>query len=169
MAPPFLVVMGVSGSGKSTLAERLALFMGGQFLEGDDFHPPANKGKMGSGIALDDQDRMPWFDALIAAAKDCQAHGVTPVLSCSALKQRYRDYLFRDFLDWRLIYLEGSFDLIKARMDARQHEYMTSALLKSQFATLEIPYPHPRLLTLTSEMNPDEWVTAFANWFPETH
>lgn len=169
MALPFLVVMGVSGSGKSTLAERLADFLSGQFLEGDDFHPPANKAKMGAGIALDDEDRMPWFDALIAAAKNCQTRGVIPVLSCSALKQRYRDYLFCDFPDWRLIYLEGTFDLIKARMDARQHEYMTSALLKSQFDTLEVPPPHPLLLTLTGEMSPEEWIAAFADWFPGTH
>jgi gluconokinase len=124
---------------------------------------------MGSGIPLDDSDRMPWFDVLIAAAKECQARGVTPVLSCSALKQTYRDYLFRDFGDWRLIYLEGTFDLIKARMDARQHEYMTSTLLESQFATLEVPPPHPRLLTLTSEMTPEQWIATFGHWFPGTY
>jgi gluconokinase len=59
-----VVVMGVSGSGKSTLAARLAERTGWPFAEGDDYHPAANRAKMAAGIALNDEDRLPWLDAL---------------------------------------------------------------------------------------------------------
>ena len=164
MNPVFIVIMGVSGCGKSTIADRLASEIGGMFLEGDSFHPPENKAKMGAGIPLQDEDRWPWFDRLIHAAGAVLESGSSPVLACSALKQAYRDYLFRQFPDHRLVYLEGSFDLIKGRMDAREHEYMTSDLLRSQFAILEEPSPHPGLLTLSIELTPDEIIASIRKW-----
>lgn len=156
--------MGVSGCGKSTIAEQLAGEIGGKFLEGDSFHPPENKAKMGAGIPLQDDDRWPWFDRLIDAASGILESKSSPVLACSALKQIYRDYLFRQFPGHRLVYLEGSFDLIKGRMDAREHEYMTSDLLRSQFAILEEPAPHPELLTLSIERSPDEIIASVLEW-----
>ncbi len=165
MSDPFIVVMGVSGCGKTTVASELAARLEkGVYLEGDSFHPPENKAKMGAGIPLDDSDRWPWFDALIAEAKSKLAEGQTPVLACSALKEAHRDYLFQDFPEHRLIHLEGSFELIKARMDARDHEYMTSDLLRSQFAALEVPAENDHLLTLSIEQTPDELVTAAMEW-----
>lgn len=162
--PVFIVIMGVSGCGKSTIAERIADEIGGLFLEGDAYHPPENKAKMGAGIPLEDVDRWPWFDRLVEAASAALASGISPVLACSALKESYRDYLFRDFPQHRLVYLHGSFDLIKGRMDAREHEYMTSDLLRSQFATLEEPAPHPDVLTLSIERSPDEILAALREW-----
>jgi gluconokinase len=162
--PVFIVIMGVSGCGKSTIAERLAGKIGGKFLEGDSFHPPENKAKMGAGIPLRDEDRWPWFDRLIDAASEVLERNSSPVLACSALKQVYRDYLFRQFPNHRLVYLAGSFDLIKERLDAREHEYMTSDLLRSQFATLEEPTPHPSLLTLPIERTPDKIICAILEW-----
>ncbi|MDF1738551.1 MAG: gluconokinase [Verrucomicrobiales bacterium] len=165
MSNSFIVVMGVSGCGKTTVASELASRLEkGAYLEGDSFHPPENKAKMGAGIPLEDSDRWPWFDALIAEAKTKLAEGETPVLACSALKQAHRDYLFEDFPTYRLIHLEGSFELIKARMDARDHEYMTSDLLRSQFAALEVPEADENLLTLSIEQSPDELVTAAIAW-----
>ena len=118
----------------------------------------------GAGVPLEDADRWPWFDALIAEAKAKLAEGQTPVLACSALKQVHRDYLFQDFPEYRLIHLDGSFELIKARMDARDHEYMTSDLLRSQFAALEVPEENDQLLTLSIEKSPDELVEAATTW-----
>ncbi|MDF2377476.1 MAG: gluconokinase [Verrucomicrobiales bacterium] len=164
MSQPFIVIMGVSGCGKTTIASRLANALGGTYLEGDSFHPPENKARMGQGIPLNDDDRWPWFDILIAAAKETLQDGQTPVLSCSALKQAYRDYLFASFENFRLIFLEGSFELIKSRMDARDHEYMTSDLLRSQFETLEDPEPSENMLTLSIEKTPEEILAEIRQW-----
>lgn len=161
---PFVVVMGVSGSGKSTIALGLADALGGTFLEGDDFHTDAAKAKMGAGIALTDADRWPWLDALVAAARVEVDRGCTPVLSCSALKRAYRDHLFRDFAQHRLVYLRGSFELIKRRMDERDHEYMRSTLLESQFATLEEPDAGPNVCTLPISDPPDAIIAAALGW-----
>ena len=163
----FIVIMGVSGCGKTTVAEALADRIGGVFMEGDSYHPPENKEKMGNAIPLTDEDRWPWFDALIAGAKNFVADRQIPVLACSALKEEYRDYLFRDFQDHRLVYLEGSFDVIKDRMDARDHEYMTAELLQSQFDTLEVPEPGPMLLTISIEKTPDEILEEIVAWLED--
>ncbi len=161
----FIVVMGVSGCGKSTVGAMLAKSIGAEYLEGDSFHPPENKEKMGDGIALTDDDRWPWFDSLIAAAKTITAQGKSAVLACSALKQEYRDYLFRNFGDdWRLVFLDGEFDLIEYRMNARNHEYMTSALLQSQFDLLERPGQHENVLKLSIENAPENLVSSIETW-----
>lgn len=142
-APPrkVFVVMGVSGCGKSTLARGLAEAVGGIFLEGDDFHPVANKTKMAAGIPLTDEDRWPWYDRLIAEVRQAAAASPgTPVfLSCSALKKIYRDHLRAALPEIRFIYLKGDFDTIRARMEARSGHFMPPALLQSQFDTLEEP------------------------------
>jgi gluconokinase len=164
MSPIFIVIMGVSGCGKTTIAERVAEAIDGMFLEGDAFHPPANKAKMGSGIPLTDEDRWPWFDRLIHAASAVLETDSSPVLACSALRQRYRDYLFESFPEHRLVYLKGSYELIKSRMDARRHEYMTSALLKSQFDALEEPAPGPDVLILPIDEEPGRIIAEIVRW-----
>lgn len=162
---PFVVIMGVSGCGKTTVASLLAdRIPKAAFLEGDSFHPPANKEKMGAGIPLTDEDRWPWYEALNAAAHEAIASGSTPVLACSALKESYRKVLSRGFDAFRLVFLEGSFDLIKARMDERDHEYMTSTLLESQFATLEEPEAGETVLTVSIEKSPEEIVRQIEMW-----
>ncbi|MCB1203584.1 MAG: gluconokinase [Verrucomicrobiae bacterium] len=164
MPPNLVILMGVSGCGKTTLAEQVASAIGGVFLEGDSFHPPENKEKMGAGIPLTDEDRWPWFDRLIHAAQAVIETGSSPVLACSALKQAYRDYLVRPFAAHRLVYLKGSYELIKGRMDSREHEYMTSTLLKSQFDILEEPAPGPGVLALSIEESPDELARRILEW-----
>ncbi|XP_040819444.1 probable gluconokinase isoform X2 [Ochotona curzoniae] len=53
--PGALLVMGVSGSGKSTVGALLAAELGWKFYDADDYHPEANRQKMGKGIPLNDQ------------------------------------------------------------------------------------------------------------------
>lgn len=164
MDATFVIVMGVSGCGKTTVAEAVAAALDGVFLEGDAFHPPANKAKMAAGIPLDDADRWPWFDTLVDEARKVVDGGRTAVLACSALKERYRDHLTASFPEHRIVYLEGSYPLIKERMDRREHEYMTSTLLRSQFEALEEPSPGPRSLVLSVTDPPEQLVSEIVAW-----
>ena len=134
-----LIVMGVSGCGKSTIGLQLAAALGWRFADGDDFHPAANVAKMKSGIPLNDDDRWPWLDSLNRLLCAANTDNKPLVLSCSALKQRYRDRLGRHVDGLRWVHLDGSFELISARMALRQHKYMPASLLRSQFAALEPP------------------------------
>jgi len=140
-----VVVMGVSGCGKSSVGEDLARRVGADFLEGDSLHPPANVEKMRAGTPLTDADRWPWLDAL---GQTLGGDG-NVVVSCSALKRKYRDRLRA--LAGRpvvFVYLRGDRDVLAARMAARSHEYMPFSLLDSQLATLEPPHAEDRVVTI---------------------
>jgi carbohydrate kinase (thermoresistant glucokinase family) len=139
-----LVVMGVSGSGKTTVAAFLAGRLGWRFAEGDDFHPAANVVKMRSGVPLDDADRLPWLQAVAAQIDRWREAGKSGVMTCSALKRRYRDIIIGDRPDMRLVYLKGDRELIAHRLAARHGHYMPASLLDSQFADLEEPGPDER-------------------------
>jgi gluconokinase len=136
----FFLVMGVSGCGKSTLAHALAEKFSGTYLEGDDFHSAANKEKMSAGIPLDDQDRSSWLASLNTELKK-YANGEAPVfLACSALKRTYRDQLTGGLpAPLTVIYLKGSFELIRSRLASRSGHFMPPVLLQSQFDILEEP------------------------------
>ena len=134
-----VVVMGVSGSGKTTLGEALAARLGCEFIDADDHHPAQNVAKMAAGVPLEDADRWPWLEALNRLLRGKCARGESAVLACSALKQAYRDRLGAGIDDWRLVYLKGSIEQIRARLVERRHRYMPASLLESQFAALEPP------------------------------
>jgi len=158
-APHFLgrtiVVMGVSGSGKTTVADLLAKRLGWTFVEGDRLHPPANVEKMRQGIPLTDADREPWLDRIGEELKAWGRHGLSGILTCSALKRAYRDRLLAARPDVRFVYLKGSEAMIQARVGARHHEYMPASLLKSQFETLEEPSPDEPVLIVDAGDPPD--------------
>lgn len=132
---PVIVVMGVSGSGKSTVGGLLAERLGVPYAEADDFHPPANIAKMSAGHPLDDADREPWLDAIAHWIEERRGHG--GVVSCSALRRRYRDRLRATAPDLFFVHLDGPPELIAARMAARMEHFMPSQLLRSQFDALE--------------------------------
>lgn len=135
-----VVLMGVSGSGKSTIGRALAAQLGWAFVEGDDFHPPANVEKMRAGVPLGDEDRRPWLRALRAWIEDACAGGKDSVLACSALKHEYREFLEEhDPACVRYAFLHGPEDLIRRRLAERRGHFMDPALLHSQFETLEAP------------------------------
>jgi gluconokinase len=127
--------MGVAGSGKSTVGALLAGQLGVPYADADDFHSPANIAKMSAGIPLDDDDRRPWLDTIGAWARERADHG--GVISCSALKRRYRDWLRETAPDLFFLHLDGSFELIADRMARREGHFMPAKLLRSQFAALE--------------------------------
>jgi carbohydrate kinase (thermoresistant glucokinase family) len=60
------------------------------------------------------------------------------VVACSALKGRYRTEL-QVSPDVRFIFLTGSPDLLRARINARKGHFAAPALIESQLATLEVP------------------------------
>ena len=130
-----VVVMGVSGSGKTTIGRLLAARLGCEFIDGDDFHPPANVAKMAAGTPLGDAERWPWLEILNEKLRTRTA----AVLACSALKEAYRSVLARDLADCRIVHLRGDIELIRARLESRRHRYMPASLLESQFQTLEPP------------------------------
>ncbi len=133
-----IVLIGVSGAGKTTLGQALAQRNGWRFVEADDFHPPENVAKMSAGTPLDDDDRRPWLNAVAAEMAAAAGREETVVVTCSALKRRYRDVLAAAADDVRFIHLDGDYALIRSRMETRAH-FMPAALLDSQFAALERP------------------------------
>lgn len=136
--------MGVSGSGKSTLAAALAQALGWPMVEGDDFHSPANRDKMARGIALTDADREQWLAAL--ARQLAQApHPV--VMTCSALKHKYREQL-RASRGLRFVFLDLPIEAARARVTARPDHFFAADLVDSQFQTLEPPVAEAGVLTL---------------------
>ena len=137
--PIVLVLMGVSGSGKTTVAKFIADRLDWAFEEGDALHPPANVAKMAAGHPLDDDDRAPWL-AKVADWVDARLDaGHSGVITCSALKRKYRALIDRRGTGVEFVFLHGSRELIAGRLATRQGHFMPSSLLASQFETLEEP------------------------------
>jgi gluconokinase len=130
--------MGVSGSGKSTVGSLLAERLGYRFFDGDDYHPESNLSKMSGGEALTDTDRMAWLKLLNKIAVENQEKGA--VIVCSALKENYRTQLQKNLENnSKFLYLQGSMKAISRRLAKRKEHFMPTALLQSQFDTLEEP------------------------------
>jgi carbohydrate kinase (thermoresistant glucokinase family) len=134
-----LIMMGPMGCGKTTVGRLLAQTLAWPFIDADDFHPAANVAKMRQGVALNDADRRPWLEALRAAIDRWRLAGQSGIMACSALKKTYRRILGVDQQTVRTVYLQGSFELLHARIEARRNHYMPTDLLQSQLDTLEPP------------------------------
>lgn len=134
-----IVLIGPMGCGKTTVGKLLAEQLGWSFDDADDFHPAENVAKMRVGIPLDDSDRQGWLLTLKERINERMRAGENLVLACSALKKKYRDLLGIDDQQVMSVYLKGDFDLLSARIDGRNHQYMNKDLLTSQLATMEEP------------------------------
>ncbi|MDQ8045702.1 MAG: gluconokinase [Solirubrobacteraceae bacterium] len=140
-SPTVLVVMGVSGSGKTTTGRALADRLGWPFQEGDALHPAANIAKMAAGTPLTDVDRAPWLAAVAARISSQLAEGGSGVVTCSALRRRYRDQLRGDHPAGavRFVYLRAPAGPIHQRLADRTGHFMPASLLGSQVEALEPP------------------------------
>lgn len=136
-----VILMGVTASGKSTIAAELVRLTGWKFAEADDYHSEANKKKMHAGIPLNDQDRAPWLASLHNVIMEWVRNGQNGVMTCSALKQAYRDTLTHGISvgTCRFVLLEAPFAVLEQRLENRKGHYMNPDLLQSQIDTLEQP------------------------------
>jgi gluconokinase len=150
-----LIVMGVSGAGKSTIAEALARATGWQFVEGDDYHSDANRKKMHSGTPLTDEDRAPWLASLHEVLQSWASRGESGIMTCSALKQAYRDTLAKGLPEgsYHFVLLEVPRAELEKRLKERAGHFMSPQLLDSQLATLEDPKD---ALRIQADGSPDE-------------
>ncbi len=136
-SPTHLIIMGISGSGKTTIATSLSERLGCAYAEADEFHSPENIAKMTQGIALTDEDRLPWLRAIAQWISGKTAEGQSTIVTCSALKRSYRDILASADGDVRFVHLLGDVELIRARLKTRTGHFMPESLLPSQVSTLE--------------------------------
>ena len=109
------------------------------------YHTAANIEKMGSGIPLTDADRWDWLTALRDESMKRITSGADGVvLTCSALKRKYRDVIrVAAYYDPRLlihfIYLDASEEVLLDRVTRRKGHYMGANMVHSQFDILERP------------------------------
>jgi gluconokinase len=148
-----LVVMGVAGCGKSEVGQRVAAALRLPLIEGDTFHPPANIDKMRNGIALTDEDRAGWLDAL---ARELASHPQGAVLTCSALKKSYRDRLRAATPRLKFAHLALPIEEAQRRVAARPGHFMPPSLVVSQFAALEDPVGEPGVVVADATRPVDE-------------
>ncbi|KAK7416052.1 hypothetical protein QQX98_005503 [Neonectria punicea] len=157
------LVTGPAGCGKSTIAEYLANTLNMPYIEGDSFHPPANVEKMRTGTPLTDADRWDWLTALREESIDrlnAGAEGV--VLTCSALKRKYRDVIrVAGYFDHRLcihfIFLNAPEEVLLARVSKREDHYMGANMVHSQFDILERPTADEKdVVTIDVSVSVDE-------------
>jgi len=160
-----VVLMGVSGSGKTTIGTLLSERIGSVFADADDYHPLANKQKMAAGHPLNDQDRQPWLEELNRLLRSWFEAGESGVLACSALKANYRATLQAGMPVGAVSFLvlEGSKELLTARLSERKHEFMSAKLLESQLATLEMPED---ALRIVNDRPPEEIIDQILTQIP---
>lgn len=136
-----IILMGVTASGKSTIAAELVRRTGWSFAEADDYHSEANKLKMHAGIPLTDADRAPWLASLHQVIVNWYRDGSDGIMTCSALKQGYRNTLTQGIPSGvcRFVLLEAPPEVLEERLRERPGHFMNPDLLRSQLDTLEPP------------------------------
>ena len=157
--------MGVSGAGKSTIASGLSARLKRPLVEGDRLHPQNNIAKMSQGTPLNDDDRLPWLQAIAARIDEARKTGQPVIVTCSALKRSYRAILADGHDDVGFVYLQGAKDLIAQRLAARTNHFMPPGLLDSQFAALQEPAEDEPSIVIAIDAAPDDIVSSIVEKF----
>jgi len=106
---------------------------------------------MASNRPLTDEDRWGWLNACLEAAinklhDDIEAKCV--FLSCSALRQAYRDMLriptCKGKIDVHFVYMKVEEEVLMERTGRRKDHYMKQGMVKSQLEALEEPGPEEK-------------------------
>lgn len=161
--------MGVAGSGKSTVGKLLAAELGYLFVEGDDFHSTEAKALMASGTPLRSDLRQAWVDRLATALADHAAAHQSCVLSYSGLIASQRQQLRDAGSQTRFIYLQGSAELLAARLQARSGHYMPASLLQSQLDSMQSSSDEADVKTFSIDHTPATLLQQILQWLrPQT-
>lgn len=139
-----IVLAGPCGSGKSTVAKQLSAAANVPFIEGDELHSSDAVAQMAAGTPLDDASRGLWLGRLKQRALFCLKElGYDQVfVSCSALKQIYRDQLRElntdaDNVTVVFVDLQVEKDEMVRRMKNRGDHYMKEDMVESQVGIKE--------------------------------
>jgi len=161
-----VILMGVAGCGKTTVGQRLACTHRCGFLDGDDFHPPANVEKIRSGGSLTDLDRRPWLQRLHQVLIQHVRSGDRVVLACSALKSDYRDTLEAGIEEatW-FVHLVVDRQTVQQRIADRKDHFAGASIIDSQFATLQRPRGE-RVIDVDATDPPDRLVKRITRYLP---
>lgn len=159
--PLFIVLMGVAGCGKSSLGQRIAQHTGLPLLEGDDFHSTINIHKMRHGTPLSDDDRATWLQTL---AGQLGQHPGGVVLTCSALRQRYRNQLRAAVPALRFVFLQLTLEQARQRVASRPGHLFPVSLVASQFEALEDPSQEAGVLSVDATDSPETQTQAVMQW-----
>jgi carbohydrate kinase (thermoresistant glucokinase family) len=146
-----LIVAGVAGSGKTTVGALLAGRLRWRFADADTFHPEASVAKMRQGVPLTDDDRQPWLRAIGGWMDDIIAADQSAVVTCSALKRSYREFLLADRPAATMVFLMVSKEELESRLLDRPDHFFPKRLLESQFAALEKPVHEERVEVVLAE------------------
>jgi len=150
-----IVVMGVAGAGKTTVARALAARLGYVFIDADWLHSPENIAKMSAGIALSDDDRYPWLHSVGRRIDSEVANQHSTVTACSVLRRTYRDIVRLYVPDTFFVFLDGSLEVIRARIESRRQTMIAGSLLASQFEVLEPLRKDERGMRVDVRFSPD--------------
>ena len=162
--PVHAVVMGVSGCGKSVAGARIAQLLDVPLIEGDAFHPQANRDKMARGEALTDADRAGWLQRL---AGQLHEHPQGAVLACSALRRSYREVLRSASPGLAFIHLAITQAESARRVGSRSDHFYPASLVASQFQALEDPAGEAGVLTIDGTLPIAELAAQAAGWLRE--
>lgn len=99
---------------------------------------------MATGQPLTDADRWDWLILLREEALKALQTAYGVIVTCSALKRKYRDVMrvaayHHPDVRVHFVFLKASESVLMDRVRARQNHYMKDYMVRSQFESLEAP------------------------------